>query len=331
MEVHGGEVLVFGDLHFSDVFTGKHKDYLVNCTDVLGRITKLVNEREPKIVVFLGDLVGWNETNIKNREILSLFCEFFMKLKTEKIYVLRGNHDMKGYPDYQFLLKLGIVEEIPYFDYYGNNGLDTRFHFVNYGEETQLLDIVDQQGVSNVVFAHNNFTVEGMTTWYADHDGIELASLQSFGHVDMVVSGHIHNPSPELIEVDMYSGQSCYLFYPGCPTRPIKLANNYDMCWAMSFRYNSDKGCMDFDMIPYDLTPCTELYYGDDEYIEDKSPEELEDELRKEQLADVLSDIIKYRMVGGDLMQQIENIPNASDGAKKVAREYLQVAYNNSK
>lgn len=332
--IHGGEVLGIGDLHFSDVFEGKHKNYLENCCKVLRQILDLVEERKPKAIVFFGDLVGWTETNIRSREVFSMFCRFFRKLhEYSRIFVVRGNHDIGGYPDFQFLVDLGLVEVCDYFDYYKDSSEDTipevRFHIVNYGEEDNTRDYLE--GASNVAFAHNNFTIDGVTTWYNAHDGIELGMLQSFNHMDMVISGHIHNPSPELVGVDMPSGKTCYLFYTGCPTRPINIPDNYDLCWVVSFSYKPETDSTEYDMIPFELEPYENLYHSDDTIINEKTEEELENEIRKEALAEVLSDIIKYRMVGGDTMNQIDSIPNATVEAKAMAKEYLQVAYNNSK
>lgn len=336
--IDGGEVLAIADLHFSDVFEGKHKNYLENCCKVLRQILNLVEERKPKAVVFLGDLVGWTETNIRSREVFSMFCRFFRKLHGYcRIFVVRGNHDMRGYPDFQFLIDLGLVEVCDYFDYYKNSSEDiipeVRFHIVNYGEEGNARDYIN--GASNVAFAHNNFTIDGVTTWYNAHDGIELGMQQSLSGMDMVISGHIHTPSPELVGVDMPSGKPCYLFYPGCPTRPINTSateqDKYDMCWAISFSYNPEEDSTGYDVIPFELEPYESIFYSDDTIINEKTEEELENEVRKEALAEVLSDIIKYRMVGGNIMSQIDNIPNATDNAKTMAKEYLQVAYNNNK
>lgn len=330
MKINGGEILVFGDLHFSDVFTGKHKNYLENCCTVLRQILDMVNERKPKTVVFLGDIVGWSDVNIKSREVLAMFCDFFSRIRrvAEHVIVVRGNHDMKGYPDFQFLLSLGLVETYSYFDYMNDKGeVDVRFHIVNYGEESKPLEILGT--TSNVVFAHNNFVIDGVTNWYNEHDGIDLCTLKSFSDVDLVVSGHIHNPSPNMVGVDMPSGKQCLLFYLGCPTRPIKISNNYNACWALSFEYKN--GVTDYDTIPMMLQDCSEIYYSDDEFIEEDKEEDLAEQLRKEQLADVLSDIMKYRITGGDLFGQIESIPNATEEAKKVAKDYLQVAYNNER
>lgn len=323
---YGGEILAFGDLHFSDVFTGKHKDYLTNCCTVLRQIEDMITERKPKVAVFLGDLVGWNETNIKSREVLSLFLGFWKRINTVcDVYCVRGNHDMKGYPDFNLLVDLGLVRTCAGFDYYPNesaNEPDIRFHLVDYKSEDKVLPILDGNA-SNVVFGHNNYTIEGVTTWYADHDGLELGSMYNYSHVDLVVSGHIHEPSPEMVGVQMPSGNTCDLFYLGCPTRPIK-QTSYDSVWVMSFTSNGEDS--EYTVIPFDLVPFNDLFYEDDTIINEKTEEEVEDLLRKEKLQEVLQDIIQYRVIGGDPIAQVDKIPNASDEAKEMAKKYLSVA-----
>ena len=74
-------------------------------------IEKKVNETNPSAIVFLGDLVGWNESNIRNREVFSHFCTWFMRLgEGRKVFCVRGNHDMKGYPDFQFMSDMKLFE-----------------------------------------------------------------------------------------------------------------------------------------------------------------------------------------------------------------------------
>lgn len=322
-EIHSGELLAFGDLHFSDVFRGKHKDYLTNCCGVLNQIKGVVERRKPSGVVFLGDLVGWNETNVRSREVLSFFLTFWKGLNAVcPVYTVRGNHDMKGYPDYNILLSLGLIREVDFLDYCG----DVRFHFVGYGSESKRLEI--REDGANIVFGHNNYKIDGVTTWYSEHDGVELNTLQNYNQVDMVVSGHIHEPSPEMVGVQMPSGRQCNLFYLGCPTRPIKQAE-YNSCWYMVFK--NDGVDTTFEVEELHLTPWSELFFDDEEIIEEMTDEEVQASIRKEKLAEVLQDIIQYRVLGGDIMSQLDRIPNASPEAVEMAKRYLRIAMGGEK
>lgn len=335
-KVVGNEILVFGDLHFSDVFTGKHKDYLVECTWVLRKISDIIEEKKPSAVVLLGDLIGWVETNIKNRQVLSMFCSVLRSWNDIcPVYAVRGNHDMKGYPDFQFIAELGLIRTSSmcggYFDYYANETQDkpeVRFHLVDYKEEDRPLALYE--GTSNVVLAHNNFTISGVTTWYMEHDGIELGMQSNLSGVEMVISGHIHNPSPDIYGTTMMDGKTCLLFYPGCPTRVIKDKNLYDSCWYVSIYFDTASQSTEINPVVFELQPLSEIFYTDENFVQEKTQDEIDEELRQEALRDVLGDLLKYRMNTGDPIAQVDRIPNATYDAKEMAKKYLQVAFNMS-
>ena len=330
----GSKILIIGDLHFSDVFNGKHKSYLVNCSKILSEIVSKVQTDKPNALVMLGDLVGWVETNIRDRQILALFLKAFQDINDIcPVYVVRGNHDMKGFPEFNLLSQLGLIVTSSdcdgYFDFYGSEEQsvpECRFHIVDYNTETNPLSLLE--GTSNVVLAHNNFTVNGATTWYAEHDGIELGMLQSFSGVDMVISGHIHNPSPEFVQTMMPNGGMCSLFYPGCPTRPIKEKNMYNSVWWVKVEFNGESTDINTEL--WNLTPAEELFVQA-EFIDEKTEEEIAEEVRKEALSEILHDILEYRIAGGDPITQVMNIPNASEDAKNVAAKYLQTALNSGR
>ena len=334
-KVVGSSVMVLGDLHFSDIYTGRHKGYLENCFWCLSRITEKIKEKAPAAVVLLGDLIGWVETNIKDRQVFSMFCKVLRDWNQLcPVYAVRGNHDLKGYPDFQFLADFGLIITSSacggYFDYYANESQEVpevRFHMVDYKCEDKALKLATN-GASNIVLAHNNFTISGVTNWYNEHDGIELGMIQNFSGVDMVISGHIHNPSPEIYAATMPNNESCMLFYPGCPCRPIKDNNMYDSCWFVFIRYDADDGQTNIDTETFELRPASEVFYAPEEFITDKSAEEIQEEVRRDALKEVLGDLLTYRMNTGDPVEQIKRIPNASDEAKKIAIDYLQLAFN---
>ena len=337
-KVVGNKVMIVGDLHFSDVFNGKHKNYLSNCIWVMEQIITKVQETKPSALVLLGDIIGWTETNIKDRQIFITFINALRKIKeTCPIYCVCGNHDMKGYPDFLFLAELGVIITSSmcdgYFDYYGTEEQETpevRFHLVDYKQEDRHLNLATD-GVSNIVLAHNNFTINGVTTWYADHDGIELGMMQNFSGVDIVIAGHIHNPSPEIYSTQMPNGKDCMLFYTGCPTRPIKDRNMYDSCWYVFIEYNPDVKSSSLKTEEFKLKPASEIFYADETFVEEQTEEQIAEAMRKEALKDVLGDLLKYRIQDGDYMKQIDIIQNATDEAKDLAKQYLQTAFNLSK
>ena len=333
-KVVGNSVMVVGDLHFSDVYTGKHKNYLTNCFTCLSQITSKLKEKQPSALVLLGDIVGWTETNIRDRQILSMFCKVLREWNDIcPVYSVRGNHDMKGYPDFQLFEEFGFIitsaECNGYFDYYAHETdekPEIRFHIVDYGEEDKSLNLYE--GTSNIVLGHNNYKIDGVTNWYAEHGGIELGMQQNYSGIDMVISGHIHNPSPEFVSTQMPNGEMCMLFYPGCPTRPIKDNNIYESCWYVFCEYNESVKATDINTEKFELQASDEVFYDNKDFVTDKSEEQIDEEVRKEALKDVLTDLLKYRMNQGDPIEQVKNIPNASEEAKQVAIDYLQTVFN---
>lgn len=334
-KVVGNSVMVVGDIHFSDVYTGKHKAYLENCFWCLSQITERLREKKPAALVLLGDIVGWVETNVKDRQIFSMFCKVLRDWNQVcPVYSIRGNHDMKGYPDFQFLADFGLIITSSmcggYFDYYATEEQavpEVRFHMVDYKCEDNELNFIEG-GSSNIILAHNNFTISGVTNWYNEHDGIELGMQQNFSGADMVISGHIHNPSPEIYAATMPNGESCMLFYPGCPCRPIRDNNMYDSCWYVYIEYDNSDGQTNINTEAFELKPSSEVFFAQEEFVTEKTSEDLAEEVRREALKDVLGDLLTYRMNTGSPIEQVQRIPNASAEAKQLAVDYLQLAFN---
>ena len=70
---------------------------------------------------------------------------------------------------------------------------------------------------------------------------------------------------------------------------------------------------------------------SDDDFVEVMSEDEIAELERKENLKEVLDEIMCCRISNGDLISQVYNIPNASEDAKRVASHYLQIALDNSR
>lgn len=332
-DIIGGKVMFVGDLHFSDVYTGKHVAYLVNCNNVLRKITDKIKEAKPRALVLFGDIIGWTETNIKNREVLLMFLRVLKEWNSYcPVYAVRGNHDLKGCPDFLMFEQLGLIRTSTttggYFDYYGYDGQEVpevRFHIVDYSSEFEPLELADGE-TSNIILGHNNFTIQGQTNWYQEHDGIEVGLQKNFNGVDMILSGHIHNPSPEFVSTTTPDGNVCSLFYLGCPTRPVKEKNMYESCWFAFLEYSDDNKSSDISVERFELEPSEKIFHKDEDFIDERDEEEVAEEIRKEALKEVLEDLLKYRINQGDPAKQIMNIPNASKEAKEMAVQYINSA-----
>lgn len=325
----GRKVLCIGDLHISDVFTGRHKDYLSNCFTVLGQITKKVESEHPACIVLLGDIVGWSETNIRSREVLTMFIRVLMRWNSVcPIFAVRGNHDIKGYPDFNMLCTIDLIKDAVatdgYFSYSANGVEQCRFHLVDYGKEAEPLELSSVG--SDIVLGHNNYVIQGLTNWYQSKGGIELGQLKEFNGVEMVISGHIHRPSPQLLSTTMPDGNICQLLYVGCPTRPIAEESNYNTCWYTEFGYDSQTNQTQFYLEPMDLKPYEELFIDDGVVLSEDNEDENAEKMRKEALTDTLKAIMDYQIVTGDYEEQVDNIPNATTKAKEIAKEYIRKA-----
>lgn len=334
--VYGEKGLVYGDLHLSDRFTGRHKNYLANCFSVMIDIEKQCEECKPSFIVFLGDLVGLHERNIRNRQVLLQICTFFNKLNVMtggNVFVVKGNHDTGDFPEYQFLSGLGYFKTMKdceggFFDYYSSKEApepEIRFHLIDFGSEKRELEVLGGNA-GNIALGHNNYTIPGYTNWYNEHDGIELSRLSNLVGVDMLISGHIHNPSPELISTEMVGGGTCALFYPGCPTRPSVDQGKYESVYYMKFEYSESDKATNWDALDFVLEPAENLFFQDDEFLDDLDEDAIEEKMRVEALHEVLGDILRCRMTAGNVFNQVRAIPNASDEAKDIACGYLQVA-----
>lgn len=320
-------VLVFGDLHLSAKYEGSHKDYMANCINVMERILSLVREeaKTKKVSVFLlGDVFGVKERNISPQtRFLAIVIEFFRQLKqlTEaRVFSVRGNHDFGEFPDFHLFEQLGLIKNPDYVDYKPRGSHEARFHFINYGDEGREIPLAED-GVSNIGLGHNDYSIEGVTNWYGHDKIIDLRRQSNFVGIDLLISGHIHDPSPQVYDCSINSIADISLFYPGCPTR---VAQRYDDCYYVKFEF--DGTSTDWDCKLYGLDPASEIFHPKDS---DASlvPEDAEEDERHERLEDILEEIRTKKIFSGDIVGQIDKVPHASDQAKLIAREYLEAAY----
>lgn len=319
-----GKVLIFGDLHFSCVYQGQHKNYIYDCYNNMNLITEVVKREKPAWIIFLGDIIGVNERNIRDHQFLMrvlLFFETLNNITDGNVYTVKGNHDCGDFTDFDFLVGLGLIKNPEYLDYEGKDGVEVRFHFVNYGQEHRKLDILSN--ASNVVLGHADYYVEGVTTWYSAKQGIELSKLGNFCGVDLVISGHIHLPSSEILYTTLKDGKPVGLFYTGSPSRT---AERIEECWYFYFEYSEAENSTDFSAELMQLPSVEDTFYPSENFELDE--EESEEEERSQKLTDIVKEIIDSRLTTGNIEHQIMIIPTADDDTKKLAIEYYRKAMN---
>lgn len=332
-KVFGGKIHIYGDLHLSCVYEGQHKEYTYECYMNMDNILKKVKEEKPSTVIFLGDIIGVNERNIRDRQFflrVFLFFKTLNELTNGNVYSVKGNHDKGDFSDFDFLIGAGVLKNPDYLDYYGcteeefdseYSKPEIRFHFVNYGEENRELKIFKDEETSNVVLGHADYIVDGVTNWYQHKGGVNLSRLTNFIGVDMVVSGHIHNPSDEVITTVIRGEHTISLFYLGSPART---AERFDDCWYMIFEF--DGSSTQYEAELFGLEPADKVFYPKDEIIDEETLSETEQKRQTEELNNIVKEIMEGRMMSGDLFRQIEVVPRFNEKEKAIAKSYLQKA-----
>lgn len=324
--VDNGKILVFGDLHLSAKYEGTHKNYLYECYYNMDRITEICENIKPSGVVFLGDLIGVTERKISDHQFLMRVMMFFMKLNkltNGNVFAVKGNHDIGDFSDFDMLVGMGLIKNPKYVDYYGNDKLEIRFHFVNYGEEHYKLELAEYPLVaSNVVFGHADYYIEGVTNWYSAKQGVHLNELDNFCGVEMVISGHIHVPSDgEISYTTLKDGSTIGLFYVGSPSRVVE---RIDDCWYMWFEYAD--GGTNYEAEPFGLEPASDVFFEKDELIEELSEDEADRIYQSEKLTEYVKEIISSRLTSGNLFNQIDLVPGVGKEIKEIAKKYLRKA-----
>lgn len=338
--VRGGNVLIFGDLHISSSFTGQHKNYLYECYNNMELILKIAKESKASAVIFLGDLVGVNEKNIRDRQVLMRTQTFFIELNRltkGNVFSVKGNHDMGDFTDFDFFEGLRYIKNPKYIDYFGvddngNESFEVRFHLVNYGDETLSLDLAStNNSASDVVLGHCDYYIEGVTNWYSKGSEVELNKLSNFQGVSLVFSGHIHTPSDEILYTNLPNGDTIGLFYLGSPSR---VTERFDDCWYLSFNYvKSSNGSYatwstDYDAHFMELDKADEVFYPKEAFVDDEDYAMSEREVESSRLTDIVKEIIEGRITSGNLFHQIDIVPGVSEEVKSIAKKYLEMASN---
>lgn len=323
--IDGGEIFVFGDLHLSSSYEGQHIDYLLDCYKNMDIISNIVSEGKPSAVVFLGDIVGVRERNIRDRQFLMrviMFFEALNNITSGNVYSVKGNHDMGDFSDFDFFVGLGLIKHPMYLDYYVEKSHEIRFHFVDYGSESCALDLAEY--ASNVVLGHSDYFIEGVTNWYSAKSGVELSTLDNMCGVVLVVSGHIHVPSDQILYTTLKDGSSVGLFYPGSPSRT---AERFDDCWYLVFDHDNETGDTNYDAKLMGIPKAETVFHPAEDFLEESEGCDDKQENSPELVA-IVQEIIESRITSGDIENQIRIIPGASDATKDLAVKYYRLAVN---
>lgn len=319
----GERVLVFGDTHFSAIYTGSHIDYTDNCMKVMERILTLAEEANKEkglaAVIFLGDVFGVKERNIHSTPLHMVLTSFFQRLNAlsrNNVYSVRGNHDFGEHPDFNLYERLGFIKNPDYIDFNIGDETQLRFHIMNYGNEDKKIKLHPE---GNIVLAHNDFSIPGVTDWHGGQ-GIDATMMYNLKGIDALISGHIHNPSKqaETFSIGDGSGDLINFFYPGCPTR---VSERYDDCFYCVFDF--EDGLVEFSAEPFGLWPASEEFHEKGTVDENEGIDPV-DQMQHERLEEILEMLRTNQVFGGEITDQIKNIPGVPDRVKEKALETYQ-------
>lgn len=321
---------VVGDLHISDKHSGRHVDYFRDCMEVCQMITEEMVKNNVTHLFLTGDLVGrTTEKNLQSREALLYFMTVLQKwndLTDGNVYSVRGNHDFSEHlTDFEFFVSNRLIKVVDkelggFIDVGG-----VRFHLVDYGDYKRNIEISEDH--YNVAIMHTTLLVEGSTTWFhAGSDGVQLSSLDNLYGVDLVIGGHIHNPSVRMVETSI-KDKTISLFYPGNPTRPRYEPDIWDRCYGVLFDTDSDGKDVDLGQIEFKLRPSSEIF----QRTTDDAKELIEEMEEKpafdmDQLNAILNQIKDYNLAGElDYKAQIQALGSLDEPAVSLALQYIEI------
>ena len=344
--------LVIADLHISDVYNGQHKDYLANCKDCLNMITDEIKSKNITHLLLLGDLVGQNEKNLKNRSTLLYLMQllndwnsltksnYIKELESElnsgkitredyaiklgevgigNVYSVKGNHDMGNkLTDFELLEGIGLIKVPDMLDI-GS----VRYHFVHYGEEYRHLNIDEDK--YNIALVHNNIMIDGITTWYRGGKGIEMSTLENMYGVALIIAGHIHDPSLRMVTGNIKDSEVA-LFYPGNITRPRYEKGLWETAFGVYFEIKDDD--MNLSQVVFNLKPVEELFNKtfEDVLIDDIVETPV---LDVEELSAILNELQTYSFIGNvDYKSQLVRLAGLDKEASDLAIRYIEEAEN---
>lgn len=318
-----GKVLVFGDLHTTNRSRGRHKDYESESYEAMRVIEEKVRKEKPVAIVFLGDIIGYTDTVLKHGEFFTNVLKFFMHLNNVtngRVFSVKGNHDLVPVTDYDTLEGLGLLKNPNYVD-----SENVRYHFINYGEEDEAIELsvsenIDGENeVANIIFGHNDYSIDDVTTWYQTDTPHPVSGMHNFKGVKMIVSGHIHHTSDDVM-VTSIDGERVLVFYTGSMTR---VAGNdaFDYSCYMIYDYEDGDNHIFYEIDTIDMCPLEDILYPKEE------PKDKAEKVNEENIHEVVKYLAENNTSVIDVYEQIDRLPESmftqrgKDFVKKIIQE----------
>lgn len=339
LTVKGNKIGFFGDTHIEDVYRGEHVNYQENCYWVMNKRLEIVRNEEFDLYVDTGDFIGVrnNISRLEDRVMLRRTAQFLEDLKIPRV-INTGNHDLFGNDhnnDYLLLSSLGyfytpdqiaddngnIVRLVSDFNDEDGNPYEIYIHFVKYGDEYKKLNPI--KDAVNVAVTHNDFRI-GALSYTQNPEAIDLIDHEPFFGMDIIVNGHIHNPSSRET-FKTRNGMDCTFINLGCMTRPKK-SENYDKVFYVNvgIRPNAVTG----EPEPYFSEKLIQLKPADEIFVKRTGAEAItqtiKNDLEEDGLSEVLDVLRDFNWSGVSMSDRVEAL-NVEPEIKEIIQEYLNL------
>lgn len=337
LTIRGNKLLAEGDMHIEDIYRGQHVNYQENSYWCMQNTLDLIKQEKPDLYVNTGDFIGVrnNVARLEDRVMLRRTAQWLEDMKIPRI-INTGNHDMFGNDhtnDYLLLSSLryfytpdqiaddngNVVRLVS--EYLDEDGkpFEIYVHFVKYGDEFKKLNPV--KDAVNVAITHNDFKV-GALSYTQNPDAIDLVEHEPFFGMDVIVNGHIHNPSSRET-FKTRNGMDCTFINVGSKARP-KRSEDYNKVFyvIVGIRLNA-LGKPE----PYFRESLIELKPADEIFISKTSSETLESTLKTDLEDDGLGavlDVLKdFNWSGVSMVKRVEAL-SIEPAVKELIFEYLE-------
>lgn len=310
-----------GDLHLSDRVTGRHKDYLANCVEVMDKITETIVSQKLTHLFLCGDLFGTREHTLKTMEARALFFSKFSLWReylNGNVYSIRGNHDESSKTtDFDVLAATQIIKVTPSTGYAFVDIGGYRVHMIDYGHDNAEIQLDPEK--SNIAVMHSYLQIPGKIDLTNIKGAVNLSSLVNLKGVDLVVGGHYHEPSR--YQATTIEDKPVNLIYVGCPTRPSAsdVWNETFMLVATSTEDGSNYELHE-SAIVFNLCPIEDLLKPVKDKVED-----VEESISRTMMVEaVLNDLQNYHIMGGGAYRErLESMRSVDSEAVDLCLKYI--------
>lgn len=322
--------MVIGDIHLTNRDRGRHKNYEEESLETMSIIEDIVAKEKPVAIFFLGDLIGYTDTVLKHGVFFIRVLKFFMNLNTVtdgNVFTVKGNHDIAPTTDFNTLAGIGLIKVPRYVDC-----KNVRYHFVQYGMEEEQIELAVNKNIdgdnqiANIVLGHNDYAIDNETTWYQTDDPLLISNLKNMKGVRMIISGHIHATSEDVMETAI-DGERVFLYYPGSICR-VASNDKHEDCGYVIFDYDNDSDRVSYMIESIDLRPLEDILVEETE--EEATAEETSKEVDKESIKDVVNMLAKRKTSKLNVEDQIDKLPDRlfTDRGKKFVKKVIEEEKN---